>query len=113
MRLKSGAELNAIPPPPPHSHTQRRTDRSSAALRDRLKRSPGEAAAKPGLLGFGVLAWRGGGRPPHGVNVLQLRRSQRVLVITVQCKTREPKEKPREGTDLSGPYRVNESRELS
>ena len=110
MRLKSGAEQNAIPPPPPHSHTQRRTDRSSAALRDRLKRSPGEAAAKPGLLGFGVLAWRGA---PHGVNVLQLRRLQRVLVITVQCKTREPKEKPREGTDLSGPYRVNESRELS
>ena len=81
-----------------------------AALRDRLKQSPGEAAAKPGLLGLGVQAWRG--TTPHGVNVLQLRRLQRVLVITVQCKTREPKEKPREGTDLSGPYRVNELREL-
>jgi len=44
------------------------------------------------------------------VNVLQVTRPQRVLGITVQCKTREPKEKPREGLKLSGPYRVSEFR---
>src|SRR6476646_10329078 len=45
---------------------------------------------------------------PHRVSVIQLRRLQRVFGITVQCKTREPKREPREGTDLSGPCRVNE-----
>ena len=35
------------------------------------------------------------------MNVLQVTRPQRVLGITVQCKTREPKEKPREGTEVS------------
>ena len=65
----------------------------------------GEAPA-PSRLGF--LAWRG--TTPHRVTVLQLGRLQRVLVITVQCKTREPKREPREGTDLSGPYRVSLAR---
>src|SRR5262245_35766961 len=52
-----------------------------------LRRSPGEAAANPGLLVCG------GGHTPHDVNVLQLRRLLRVLVIIVQCKTREPKKR--------------------
>jgi hypothetical protein len=50
-------------------------------------RSPGEAAAKPGLLGLGPGVKRD---DPHRVSVLQLRRQQRVLDITVQRKTREP-----------------------
>ena len=38
----------------------------------------------------------------------ELRALQRVLGITMQCKHASQKEKPREGTGLSGPYRVNE-----
>ena len=49
--------------------------------------------------------WRG---RPHALNVLQLPRPQRVLGITMQCKHASQIEKPREGTGLSGPYRVNE-----
>ena len=59
------------------------------------RRSPGAAAANRGFQAW-VLVWRG--TTPHRVTVLQLRRLQRVLVITVQCKTREPKrEAPRGG----------------
>ncbi len=88
------------------------------------ERNPDRPNARPGFLYIEAPAqWLrtgasrlgflcGGDDPPNRVTVLQLGRLQRVLVITVQCKTREPKEKPREGTGLSGPYRVNEFWEL-
>ena len=43
-----------------------------------------------------------GGDDPHVAMVLQRRRPQRVLAITVQCKTNERKGKPREGTAARG-----------
>ena len=44
----------------------------------------------------------------HHVMLSELRALQRVLRITMQCKHASQKEKPREGTGLSGRYRVNE-----
>jgi hypothetical protein len=61
------------------------------------RRSPGEAGTKTGA-----------SRPfyvegvPHAVIVLQGRRLERALNITVQCKTRELKREAPEGTDFSG-----------
>ena len=60
-----------------------------------IKEAPAKRQAEPRLQVLGM--WR----ILHAVNVLQVTRPQRVLGITVQCKTREPKEKPREGTDFS------------
>jgi hypothetical protein len=70
--------------------------------------APG-SGCKPGLLSLGVFCE---GTIPHGVNVLQLHRLQRVLSITVQCKQRQPKEKPREGTGSLGAIQGQAIRDL-
>ena len=59
-----------------------------------IEEKPRRSGCQPGLLGFRV-QW-GVKRAPHARIVLQPRLLQRVLVITVQCKTRKPKrEAPR------------------
>ena len=48
MRLKSGAELNATPPPPPHSHTQMRTDRKLGSIKGPPKAKPRRSGGQTG-----------------------------------------------------------------
>jgi hypothetical protein len=59
----------------------------------------------PGLPRSRVLLWRE--TTPHSVNPITISSPQRDLGITVQCKTEDKKEAPKQGTDCSGLSRVD------